>query len=298
MKIFDEDINYDFIENEDVKEDSVREEIITPILKALGYSAFSENKIIRSKNLEHPYIQFGTTSKKINIIPDYILQVGNKNAVIIEAKSPKEDILKGKNPEQAYSYAIHREVKVNKYVLCNGKNIVVFDVDKCEPILNLKIRELKEKWDHLYKLLSPIAFTNPHIFNYKPDLGIRLLKSGIRSDLRLYYTNAKILDVTKLNEEYYSFSLNVYFEEDCLASFDFNKDLFTDFMNQVPKSKRDNVQRLLTNQPFKYFTEKEEDSFGVSFYAVPSLKLEKGIDEVFMPFIVQEFYNKKEGKHE
>ncbi len=290
MKIFDEGINFDLIQNEEIKEDTIREEIVTPILKALGYSTFTENKIIRSKKLEHPYIQFGTSPKKIYIFPDYIVQVKNKNAFIIDAKSPKENILIGKNPEQAYSYAIHREVRVSKYILCNGIDIVVFDIDQLKPILEMKICELEEKWDNLYKILSPIAFLNPNIFNYKPDLGIRLLKWGIPSDMRLHYIDAKILDVAKINEEYYSFSLGVFFEEECLATFDFNKCLFNEFLNQVPIDKKSNVKALLTGQPFKYLTEREADSFGVSFSAVPSYKLEHGIDEVFMPFLVQEFY--------
>lgn len=290
MKIFDDGINFDLIQREEIKEDTIREEIVTPILKALGYSTFTENKIIRSKKLEHPYIQFGTIPKNIYIFPDYIVQVKNKNAFIIDAKSPRENILMGKNPEQAYSYAVHREVKVSKYVLCNGIDIVVFDIDELEPILKIKVCELEEKWDCLYKILSPIAFINPNILNYKPDLGIRLLKWGMPSDMRLHYIDAKILDVAKINEEYYSFSLGVFFEDECLATFDFNKSLFNDFMNQVPDDKKYEVQARLTGQPFKYIAEKEADCFGVSFWAVPGYQLEHGIDEVFMPFLVQAFY--------
>ncbi len=289
MRLFDENIDFNLLQSEDIKEDTIREEIIAPILKALGYSAFSENKIIRSKNLEHPYVQFGTTSKKVYIIPDYILQVQNKNAFIIDAKNPRENILTGINPEQAYSYAIHREVKVSKYVLCNGIDIVIFDVNELEPILKMPIKDLEENWDSLYKMLSPMAFTNPHFFNYKPDLGIRLLKWGMPGDMKLHYIEAKILDVAKINEKYYSFSLVVSFGDECIATFDFENKLFDAFMNQVPESKKEIIYTALTRQPFKYLTKKAEDSFGVSFLAEPSYKLEYGIDEVFMPFIVKEF---------
>lgn len=289
MKIFEDAIDFNYFMDKETKEDTVREEIITPILKALGYSAFTKNKIIRSKNLEHPYVQFGTVSKKVTMIPDYLIQVENKNAFIIEAKHPREDIQRGKSPEQAYSYAIHREIKVKTYVLCNGKNFVVFDVDKREPILNLKICELEENWDSLFRELSPLAFTKPHVFNYRPDLGIRLYNWGFPPDMLVYYHNAMILDVIKLDEEYYSISLGVSFEGECLASFDFNKSLFNDFMNQVPVNIRTSVQASLTRQPFKYCTKKEEDSFGVSFSALLSNKFEYGVDEAFMPFIVKAF---------
>lgn len=220
MKLFDEKIDFNLLRSEDIKEDTIREEIIAPILKALGYSAFSDNKIIRSKSLIHPYVQFGTTSKKVYIIPDYILQVQNKNVFIIEAKNPRENILTGTNPEQAYSYAIHREIKVSKYVLCNGIDMVVFDVNELVPIFKMKVKEFEENWDSLYKLLSPMAFTNPHIFNYKPDLGIRLLKWGMPDDMKLHYRNEKIINVGKVDDEKYSFSLAVPFGDECIATFD------------------------------------------------------------------------------
>lgn len=290
MKIFDENIDFKYLQSEDIKEDTVREEIIAPILKALGYSAFSENRIIRSRNLEHPYVQFGTTSKKVYIIPDYLLQVQNKNAFIIDAKSPRENILSGSNPEQAYSYAIHRDVKVSKYVLCNGIDFVIFDVNKLEPVLIMQVKDLEENWNSVYRILSPMAIENPHISDYKPDLGIRLLKWGIPEGITLHYVDAKILDVMKIDEEKYSFNLVISFEGECMATFDFEKRMFGAFMDQVPENKKRTVYMALTRQPFRYQTNKEEDSFGVSFYAEPSWKLEYGKDEMFMPFLVKDFY--------
>ncbi len=44
----------EILDNPDFKEDSVREVIILPILKQLGYK--SEN-IVRSKTLEHPFLK-------------------------------------------------------------------------------------------------------------------------------------------------------------------------------------------------------------------------------------------------
>jgi len=294
MKIFDKNINFDLLQDKNIKEDVVREEVIAPILKALGYSSFTENRIIRSKSLVRPDVHFGTVSKKIYMIPDYTIQVEGKNCFIIEAKNPRENILTGNNPEQAYSYAIHREIKVDKYVLCNGVDIVVFDVDQLEPVLKLQISELEKEWEKLYRMLSPRAFTNPHIFYYKPDLGIRMLKLGVQPNITHNFYNAKISDVTKINEKYYSFSLGgAFFEgEECLGTFDFERSLFDNFMSQVPQDKKGKVLFALTKQPFRYDTKSEEESFGVSFLAVLSYKLEKGKDELFMPFLVEEFLNK------
>src|ERR1035437_4810537 len=57
----------------DFKEDSVREVIILPILRGLGYL---QSNIVRSKTLEHPYLNLGSNKKiPIKLIPDYILKV-------------------------------------------------------------------------------------------------------------------------------------------------------------------------------------------------------------------------------
>src|ERR1035437_1435053 len=115
--------DYAVLNDPEFKEDAVREEIITPILKALGYAVSGPNRIIRSRKLLHPFVSIGSARKEIFIIPDYLMEVSNKNAWIMEAKAPTEEIVKSVHVEQAYSYAIHNEIRVNYFVLCNGKSI-------------------------------------------------------------------------------------------------------------------------------------------------------------------------------
>ncbi|SNT27796.1 Type I restriction enzyme R protein N terminus (HSDR_N) [Anaerovirgula multivorans] len=289
LVVFDEKINIKAIQHNSFKEDSVREEIVSPILKQLGYSAFKSNRIIRSKNLEHPYIQFGTKKENISIIPDYLIQVDNNNVFIIDAKAPSENILKGKNPEQAFSYAIHREVRVEKYVLCNGLELVVFDVNDIKPIVHLKINEIEEKWEEVYRLLSPLAFTKPHIFDYKPDFGIWWLKSGMNPSMKFYFYDSGIGTIARVDEEIFTFTLTIPFEKECLASFDFNKKHFDSFIAQVPEDKRDKVKSSLTRYPFKYGAESETDSFKVSFSAILGPFVMENENEAYLPLKVVDF---------
>ncbi|WP_305462477.1 hypothetical protein [Photobacterium leiognathi] len=83
------DFSLDMLTDIEFKEDSVREEIITPILKALGYSASKPNKIIKSRSLKHPFISIGSQRKKITCIPDYLLEVDGKLAWVLEAKKTR-----------------------------------------------------------------------------------------------------------------------------------------------------------------------------------------------------------------
>jgi len=53
------------LDSSDFKENSVREDLIMPMLKELGYSSQSENKIIRSKSVKHKFVQTGSGKHKL-----------------------------------------------------------------------------------------------------------------------------------------------------------------------------------------------------------------------------------------
>src|SRR5580658_10294925 len=118
--------NFHLLDDPEFKEDSVREEIIVPILKALGYGPERPNKIVRSKKLLHPFVSIGSVTQPIYITPDYILEVNGRFAWTFEAKAPGERLLNTKHIEQAYSYAMHSEIRVPCYALCNGREFVLY----------------------------------------------------------------------------------------------------------------------------------------------------------------------------
>ena len=153
-----EDFDFQLLGNKEFKEDSVREEIIRPILKELGYSAGGLNRIVRSKSLKHPFVKIGSQERSVRIIPDYLLLVSNKPAWTLDAKAPTETITSGQHVEQTYSYAIHPEVRTHFFALCNGREFAVFEVDNQNPALYFHISEMDDNWGKLNELLSPKAF--------------------------------------------------------------------------------------------------------------------------------------------
>jgi hypothetical protein len=84
------EFEFDELKSNDFKEDDAREELITPILHRLGYKRYGDYKILRGKALKHPYVLIGTEKKKINIFPDYILNVKKSVVCVLDAKSPKK----------------------------------------------------------------------------------------------------------------------------------------------------------------------------------------------------------------
>ena len=135
--------NFDFalLDNEDFKEDSVREFIIAPILARLGFVVKNDKspqklEMLLSKTLK-AQIQIGSNkSIDTDLTPDYLLCVGGKNACVLDAKSPKIDISKGsKAQKQALSYMLAFETSL--YALCNGKVLIIYETAKQKIKLDL-----------------------------------------------------------------------------------------------------------------------------------------------------------------
>jgi len=69
----DIDIN-EITDDNNFKEDSVREIIIHPILKKLGYKDITN--IIREPKLQNPFRKFGSNNKYRVLFPDYAIKIG------------------------------------------------------------------------------------------------------------------------------------------------------------------------------------------------------------------------------
>ncbi|MDO9578540.1 MAG: DNA methyltransferase [Candidatus Cloacimonadales bacterium] len=162
MDLF-KDFDFGLLDDPDFKEDSVREELISPLLKALHYDIKGHARIIRSKTLAHPYVNIGSQKRKINIAPDYLLEVNGKYMWVLDAKAPNENILDGENIEQVYSYAIHPDIRVKYFALCNGREFILRKTNDDKIIVHFHLSEIEKYWEEINKLLSPDAFIQQKI---------------------------------------------------------------------------------------------------------------------------------------
>lgn len=144
-------------DNQEFKEDSVREVIILPLLKYLGYGV---DNIVRSLTLQHPFLKIGSNKKyPIHLVPDYVLRIENRYAWVLDAKGPRESLLDEDYVGQAYSYAVHPEIRSNYFALCNGIEFALYRTDgNNEPILFFQLDEIDFYFDKLRNLLSFNSF--------------------------------------------------------------------------------------------------------------------------------------------
>ncbi|GHT22635.1 hypothetical protein FACS189419_05470 [Planctomycetales bacterium] len=139
--------------NPEFKEASVRSFIIDPLIKKLGYT---EDNIVLEKTVQ---IQIGSKKQTTPYYADYGLKIGNSFVCVIEVKTPKKSIAENSLIDQAFSYASHREIRSNYFVLCNGLEFALFktDLDRSQ-ILHFSLAEIDQYWKDLLRYLAPESF--------------------------------------------------------------------------------------------------------------------------------------------
>jgi hypothetical protein len=293
-----EEFDFSLLDSNSFKEDSVREEIVLPILKRLGYSASPPNQICRSLNLVHPYVYIGSISKTIHIVPDYTIKKNNANFFILDAKAPSENIQEGKNVEQAYSYAIHKDVRAELFALCNGKEFALYHISYWPALLSFRVTDIENHWKDLASLIgSDVVRRKATLF---PDLGIALLRFGLAIDAKKQKIWQAFLDITihsiaKLDEDNYSIQsimgTSLTDEQSTLfmATFDFPMSLLSDFLSKLePKELSQAIETSITHNPFSWFsTPSKIASIGLACSIAD--EIQQNENEQYLPFIVDEF---------
>ncbi len=283
--------NFDFyaLEDPEFKEDSVREELVLPIIKALGYQVSGDSRVVRSRSLVHPYVALGSQKRKVSIVPDYLFLSDGKPYWVLDAKSPSEEITKSKHVEQAYSYAIHPEVRAELYALCNGKEFTLYSVKHFDPILSFKLDAIDTYWESINRILNPKIKGHPDLINFNPDYGLHLRMLGAKEGFSHMAFAVNTNHMIKVEDGLYTTATIISAEEDYLMSIDFGEKEFSKLLKIIPEAQASVLSESLKRQPYKIHLDNgEEFRFGVES------ELTKDIfhnpQESYLPFKVIDFF--------
>ncbi len=135
-----------------MNEADVREEVISPLIRSLGYRTGTENNVVREQGLRYPRQYLGRKDPArdpgLRGKADYILEVKGRVRWVIEAKAPGVEL--GPNDsEQAWSYANHPEVRAVYYALCNGWQLSIYSTShgpNSGALLKIDYSALAENW--------------------------------------------------------------------------------------------------------------------------------------------------------
>lgn len=247
-----EGFDFSALDDPSFKEDSVREEIIAPLLRRLGYQPSGEARVQRSRALTHPFVRIGTRKHPVSIIPDYTLWYRDKPILVLDAKSPSEPILKSTHVEQAYSYAIHPEVRCRFFALCNGRDLAVYDIHEFEPILVVASRDFESQWPAVVRHLSPGHLVNPALRKFQPDFGLALRRMGIAPDAHLTFLGFRPHLIARVADDLYSASASAVLGASAhMATFDFPPSMLEPIVSCLAPDLRVSVENGLRRSPFK-----------------------------------------------
>jgi hypothetical protein len=175
-------------------EADIREEIIAPLLRHLGYRSGTANDIIREQSLSYPKSYLGHKKNSDPILrgrADYICEARAQVRWVIEAKSPDADLDRDAE-EQSWSYANHPEIRAVYFCLSNGRKFKIFQTSRgpdAEAIFKCSYQELESSLTILENILSPDSIIRDHP-GHVIDTGVPI-GPGLRSIVRI--TNGSII---------------------------------------------------------------------------------------------------------
>lgn len=219
--------NFDpsLFDDPEFKEDAVREVIIAPILSRLGYHSIGKSRVIRSRNLIHPYIFIGTRKHPVTIIPDYTLTHEEQPVLILDAKSPAESVASQASIQQAYSYAYHPEIRCKHFALCNERTLILYSTDSSTPLLSLAYEEYESRWSDIEKHFGARFLLQPELRKFEPDFGFRISKLGFTTDSELTMFGVRLGIFARITDSFYSASTScALLEENHCVFYDFAVD--------------------------------------------------------------------------
>lgn len=134
------------------------------------------------------------------------------NKWILDAKAPIENIKSGKNVEQAYSYAIHPDIRVNYYALCNGREFVVFHISRIKPELVVEMQKINEHWLEIVQKLGATAFTEDRENEIHPDFGLKMLKVGATSENEMHFPLVPVSFIQRMGANTFTMAISMQFD--------------------------------------------------------------------------------------
>ncbi len=248
-----QDFDFSVLDDPEFKEDAVREEIVAPLLRALSYQLSGPNRVVRSRRLEHPYVAIGATQHKISIVPDYMLFSEDRPTWILDAKSPKESVDDPAHDAQVYSYAIHRDVRVDWYAICNGRELALFHVGdmSAKPRLRFALQDLASRWGEVHSFLWPGGGVQNRGGELDKDYGILLLRIGMK-DIEMHFLGVPLLhpSIGRMVGGPVRIGRGITNEgQRYLASFDFDDATFAQLLALLPTSTATRLATAFKSEP-------------------------------------------------
>jgi type I restriction enzyme M protein len=158
------------------------------INRLLSYLTYQDENIRTKESIDNFLISAG--SKKINYKPDYIIMQDKKPLLVIDAKSPDENIDNHVEQCAHYCLLLNRNRKTVRYfMLSNGLKTKLYEWDKDSPVTELDFKDFymgNTKFETLQSLITIKALNNNTIVDNNTDKFVTLKKINKEEAQKLF----------------------------------------------------------------------------------------------------------------
>jgi hypothetical protein len=284
MNLF-QDFDFRALETPGYPEDSVKENIVNPILRQLGYGTSGPHQVMPAKAVSNPFVYLGASQHKVSILPDYLLRADDANAFTLGVTAPSVNIHRGEVAEQAFAYAIHPEIRTFYYGLCNGRELCVYKWTRVEPVLAIPVHRPGRPVGGTRRAPSARRPSpNRTVADFLPDFGLSYLKLGGDRNARIRFCAGRRQTwwpgwtKTPLPSPASSAgkTTRTWVRSTSPAT------CYEEFLSCVPAGAQDKVRTALSEEPyFIVFT--KEDNFELIIHAGLSGGIRTNEDEQYYP---------------
>jgi len=161
-----------FCEKEKLENESDIEQFF--VIELLKYLGFTQSTLKSKKSLHE--IKIGKGSKKINYKPDYICYYKKEPKIVVEAKSPFENIDEFTYQISGYALEVNKRFKgknpIRYTLITNGLKLKLYQWDEEEPILDMNFEDFTSKNKKLEKLYNIISHSNVSLETGQDEISI------------------------------------------------------------------------------------------------------------------------------
>jgi hypothetical protein len=167
------------------------------------------------------------------------------------------------------------------YALCNGRQLVVYDIYAFDPILTVDFADIDRRWDQIKAILSPKCLAFAPERNFQPDFGIAIAKSGAAPDLNWHFICVFISHIGLVAPNLYTVPTATDIGDvSHLISFDLDDSIYQKILAMATPDDRSRIQATLSAPGRSAF-------FSTPVYARVHAQmgpLTQGQGEQFIPF--------------
>lgn len=241
-----------------MNETDVRENVVAPLLRELGYRHSSENDIITEQTLRYPKAFVGRKNTKKDPVlrgkADYLLEVEKRLRWVIEVKAPDGE-LGIDEIEQAYTYAAHPEVRAIFFALTNGLELRLFLTQhgpEAPEVFRASYENLENEFQSLENILSPASLKRDFP-DFVLDVG-KPLASGLRSFAKILHGKITYTDNSLNNVQFKGMN---FFVSEGFVQRSATGGLLAYIKPESPFQQLQEINKLLGLEVFEVFSDEE-----------------------------------------